>query len=112
MQRSNCIYVSESEISVFVELAGGTFGEDDLATHKSLCLHNALNGYLPLLYDANVKNSDYETFLGTCRKVWKSLETNRELPQNLVHSICSLLFAVGSHNRHAKVLNKEKFMSR
>ena len=56
----------ESEIGVFVELAGSTFGEDDLAAHKSLYLHNALNGYLPLIYDIDSEGADYEQFLAAC----------------------------------------------
>ena len=67
-----------------MELAGSTFGEDDLATQKSLYLHNALNGFLPLLYEINSEGVDYDRFLEACGKVWKSLETNSELPDNLV----------------------------
>lgn len=67
-----------------MELAGSTFGEDDLAAQKSLYLHNALNGFLPLLYDIDSEGADYAKFLEACEKVWKSLETNSELPENLV----------------------------
>ena len=67
-----------------MELAGSTFGEDDLATQKRLYLHNALNGFLPLIYEIDSEGVDYDRFLEACGKVWKSLETNSELPDNLV----------------------------
>ena len=78
------MYLIEKDIGVFVELAGSTFGEDDLAAQKSLLLHNALNGYIPLLYEIEAENSDYKVFLDACKKVWKSLETDPELPESLV----------------------------
>lgn len=81
---------TENEISVFVELAGTTLGEDDLAIQRSLHLHNALNGYIPFLYDFDTENSDYDGFLKTCNKVWKSLEMNPELSENMVNLTISI----------------------
>lgn len=58
--------------------------EDDLAVDKARYLHAALTGYTPLLYDIGSKDISYTEFMDLCGKVWKVLERNPELPQNLV----------------------------
>jgi len=69
---------------VFVELASYTLGEDGLGTKQTRSLLNCLTGYSPLLYDYCPEGTDLTNFMELCRKVWKNLETNPELPENLV----------------------------
>ena len=70
---------------MFVDLAGSTLGEDDLASQKTHYLLNALRGYTPLLYDFNEDSEcDLNSFLELCQKVWHNMESNPDLPENLV----------------------------
>ena len=70
---------------MFVDLAGSTLGEDDLASQKTHYLLNALRGYSPLFYDFNESEEcDLNSFLELCKKVWQNMESNPELANNLV----------------------------
>ena len=81
---TNNIYFSENDITVFVDLASSTMGEDDLAREKTRSLLNSLTGYSPLLYDLQPEIATFENFLELCQKVWQNLEINPDLPDNLV----------------------------
>lgn len=71
-------------MNIFVNLARSAMEEDDLAADKARYLHAALTGYSPLIYDFQKKDINYQAFMELCDRVWKGLERNPELPQNLV----------------------------
>jgi len=73
----------EKDIRSVVDLAGSTLGEDDMAAFKTRTLLSAMTGYAPLIYELR-ENCGYAEFLAICQKVWNSMETTPELPQNLV----------------------------
>ena len=75
---------AEKDISNFVDLASSTLGEDDQAALKTRYLLNALTGYSPLIYDLDVKGTDYNDFIEICRKVWEAKDKNPQLVTNLV----------------------------
>ena len=65
-------------------MASSTLGEDDQAALKTRYLLNALTGYSPLIYDLDVKGTDYNDFIEICRKVWEAKDKNPQLVTNLV----------------------------
>ncbi|XP_067936897.1 E3 ubiquitin-protein ligase rnf213-alpha-like [Watersipora subatra] len=81
--------VHEKDISNFVDVAGSTLGEDDLAAQKTSSLLNALTGYSPLIYHLK-KNSSYQQFIDKCTKVWTSLKENQSLVKDLRASATEL----------------------
>ncbi|XP_067936896.1 E3 ubiquitin-protein ligase RNF213-like [Watersipora subatra] len=81
--------VKENDISNFVDVAGSTLGEDDLAAQKTSSLLNALTGYSPLIHQLD-KNSNYSDFMSACGKVWKSLKENPSLIKDLSDSASEL----------------------
>ncbi|KAK3585590.1 hypothetical protein CHS0354_036776 [Potamilus streckersoni] len=70
------------ELKVFVDLASISAGEGDMEIDKVNCLHAAITGYAPLIFDLK-KNSDYRILLEKCRMVWDALEADPNLPQKL-----------------------------
>lgn len=75
--------VSESkELKVFVDLASIVAGEGDHEVEKVSCLHAAVTGYAPLIYDLP-QYADLSMFLNKCEAVWKSLDTNGNLTKQL-----------------------------
>jgi len=64
-----------------------------MATHKTRYIHNTLTGYSPLLYDFDESvTKDLKSFLELCQKVWKNLETNPDLAENMVSIVTSFPF--------------------
>jgi len=68
-----------------VDLVSNSIGEDSMATHKTRYIHNTLTGYSPLLhnFDKN-RTKDLKSFLELCQEVWKNLEANPDLAENMV----------------------------
>ena len=80
---------------MFVDLAYISAGEGAMNIEKVNCLHAAITGYAPLVFDCDV-NCDCNMFLDRCKLVWRELETNPDLPQKLVsfQTIINALFTV------------------
>ena len=78
--------ILEKEIGNFVDLAGSTLGEDDMAAQKTRYLLTAMTGYSPLIYDLHTMvDVDYKTFIEMCTKVWEAVRTsNNKLVTSLV----------------------------
>ncbi|XP_060599995.1 E3 ubiquitin-protein ligase RNF213-like [Ruditapes philippinarum] len=71
------------ELKVFVDLALISAGDDPLMMDKVECLHTAVTGYAPLIFELDPM-SDYKDLLERCQVVWKELESNDNLPQMLI----------------------------
>jgi hypothetical protein len=80
-------------VKVLVDLAMITaHGQGDMEVHKVKCLHAAAIGYASLIYDLK-PNVSFEKFLELCKSVWRSLESDPELPTKLVF-ICLITVIV------------------
>lgn len=73
----------QKELKVFIDLAMMSAGEEPLNIKKVQCLHSAVIGYAPLIFDLQ-KECDYLALLDKCKRVWKELEANEKLPVQLV----------------------------
>jgi len=58
-------------------------GQGDMEVYKVICLHAATIGYSPLIYELK-PNVTFDKFLDILRSVWRSLESDPELPNKLV----------------------------
>ena len=71
------------ELKVFVDLAYISTGDDGMEIAKVRCLQSAAIGYAPLIFNLDL-NCDYKVFLDRCEEVWKALDSNPNLPNELV----------------------------
>jgi hypothetical protein len=71
------------ELKVFVDLAYISTGDDGIEIAKVRCLQSAAIGYAPLIFNLD-PNCDYQVFLDRCKEVWKALDSNPNLPNELV----------------------------
>lgn len=58
-------------------------GDDPLMMDKVKCLHTAVTGYAPLIFDLK-SDSGQKDLLKHCQIVWKEMESNPNLPEMLV----------------------------
>ncbi|KAL4233165.1 hypothetical protein ACF0H5_007850 [Mactra antiquata] len=70
------------ELKVFVDLAFLSAGDEPMNIARVQCLHSAVTGYAPLIFDLT-PDCGYEKLLEHCAIVWKELEANRNLPKML-----------------------------
>lgn len=70
-------------MKAFVDLAYISAGDDAMSIAKIRCLQSVAIGYAPLIFHLE-RNSDYKGLLDCCQKVWKALEANPDLPQEIV----------------------------
>ncbi|XP_060604557.1 E3 ubiquitin-protein ligase RNF213-like [Ruditapes philippinarum] len=71
------------ELKVFVDLALMSAGDVPLMMDKVKCLHTAVTGYAPLIFELET-NSGCKELLEYCQIVWKELESNSNLPKMLI----------------------------
>ena len=71
------------ELKVFVDLEHTSTREYKIEIAKVTCLQLAANGYAPLIFNLD-PNCDYKVFLDRCEEVWKALDSNPNLPNELV----------------------------
>lgn len=71
------------ELKVFVDLAYISTGDDGMEIAKVTCFQSATFGYAPLIFHLDT-NCDYNDFLERCKEVWKVLDSNPNLPKELV----------------------------
>ena len=78
------------ELKVFVDLAFMSAGDEPMSIKKVQCLHAAVTGYAPLIFDlkqtadTHETRIDYRELLDICRVVWKELAADPNLAQKLV----------------------------
>ena len=58
-------------------------GQGDLEVARVSCLHAAVTGYAPLIYDLDRK-MDFKGFIHLCELVWRALEADPKLASKLV----------------------------
>jgi hypothetical protein len=63
-------------------------GEEPMNIARVQCLHTAVTGYAPLIFDLQ-KDAGFKELLLLCKCVWKELDANPSLPDKLVnfHSV-------------------------
>lgn len=71
------------ELKTFVDLAYISTGDQGLEIAKVRCLQSAAIGYAPLIFNLETYCS-YKDFLERCEEVWKALDSNQNLPSELV----------------------------
>ncbi|XP_052808603.1 E3 ubiquitin-protein ligase rnf213-alpha-like isoform X2 [Mya arenaria] len=74
----------QKELKVFVDLAMMSAGEEPLNIAKVQCLHSAVLGYSPLIFDLDETDCNYKQLLEMCKVVWKELAANPNLPKQLL----------------------------
>ncbi|XP_052808680.1 E3 ubiquitin-protein ligase rnf213-alpha-like isoform X1 [Mya arenaria] len=74
----------QKELKVFVDLAMMSAGEERLNIAKVQCLHSAVLGYSPLIFDLDETDCNYTRLLEMCKVVWKELAVNPKLPKQLL----------------------------
>ncbi|XP_052243691.1 E3 ubiquitin-protein ligase rnf213-alpha-like [Dreissena polymorpha] len=75
----------QKELKVFVDLAMMSAGEEPMNIQKVRCLHSAVLGYSPLIFELNSNSDcDYSALIDKCKVVWKELDANPNLPKQLV----------------------------
>jgi hypothetical protein len=65
-------------------------GDEPINIARVQCLHSAVTGYAPLIFDLD-ENCGYKELLKLCAVVWKELEVNPELPKKLVFLFESII---------------------
>ncbi|XP_066446475.1 E3 ubiquitin-protein ligase RNF213-like [Eleutherodactylus coqui] len=71
-----------NELKVFVDLASISAGENDMDVDRVACFHDAVLGYSCLLYELD-SNSGFDDLMGCLQKLWKALQSDRNLPKKL-----------------------------
>ncbi|XP_052243455.1 E3 ubiquitin-protein ligase RNF213-like [Dreissena polymorpha] len=72
----------QKELKVFVDLAMSSVGDDQNRIVNVQCLHSAVIGYSPLIFDLKPEH-DYLEVRKKCRIVWKEFSANPKLPKQL-----------------------------
>lgn len=72
-----------NELKVFVDLASISAGENDMDVDRVACFHDAVLGYSSLLYELN-SHSGFDDLTACLQKLWKALQSDRNLPKKLV----------------------------
>ncbi|KAG9491250.1 hypothetical protein GDO78_006558, partial [Eleutherodactylus coqui] len=71
-----------NELKVFVDLASISAGENDMDVDRVACFHDAVLGYSSLLYELG-SHSGFDDLMGCLQKLWKALQSDRNLPKKL-----------------------------
>ncbi|XP_076109129.1 E3 ubiquitin-protein ligase rnf213-alpha-like [Mytilus galloprovincialis] len=71
------------ELKTFVDLAYISTGDQGLEIAKVRCLQSAAIGYAPLIFNLE-SDCSYKDFLERCEEVWKALDSNQNLPSELL----------------------------
>ncbi|XP_029293033.1 LOW QUALITY PROTEIN: E3 ubiquitin-protein ligase rnf213-alpha-like [Cottoperca gobio] len=71
-----------NELKVFVDLASISAGENDMDVDRVACFHDAVLGYSSMLYELK-PDSGFHVFKEVLKKLWKTLENDRNLPKKL-----------------------------
>ena len=70
-------------MKVFVDLAMMSAGDEPMNIKKVQCLHSAVTGYAPLIFELK-QDCDFKQLLEMFRIVFKEFEANPKLPSQLV----------------------------
>ena len=84
------VLAGQKELKVFVDLAMMSAGDEPMNIKKVQCLHSAVIGYAPLIFDLKT-NCDFKQLLEMFKIVFKEFEANPKLPNQLVLKLFVLL---------------------
>ncbi|VDI31555.1 Hypothetical predicted protein [Mytilus galloprovincialis] len=70
------------ELKVFVDLAYNSSGDDGMDITRVTSFRAAVTGYAPLIFEMK-ENCDYRQFILLCTKVWRAMQANKCLPEEL-----------------------------
>ncbi|XP_060597648.1 E3 ubiquitin-protein ligase rnf213-alpha-like, partial [Ruditapes philippinarum] len=90
------------ELKVFVDLAFMSAGDEPINIARVQCLHSAVTGYAPLIFDLD-EDCGYKELLNLCDVVWKELEANPELPKKLLDTTGQLEWLKAIKQAHGSV---------
>jgi len=79
-------------VANFVEVATSTTGEGDYHLERLSLLHSVATGYSSLIFDVDYSIGFIELYNNKCNSLWKTLEENPELPDQLVICLCAMVF--------------------
>ncbi|XP_071287737.1 E3 ubiquitin-protein ligase RNF213-like isoform X2 [Agelaius tricolor] len=71
-----------NEVKVFVDLASISAGENDMDVDRVACFHGTVHGYSSLLYELH-QDSGFEDFMSCLEKLWRALDSDKNLPDKL-----------------------------
>ena len=77
------VLAGQKELKVFVDLAMMSAGDEPMNIKKVQCLHSAVIGYAPLIFDLK-QDCDFKQLLEMFQIVFKEFEANQKLPSQLV----------------------------
>jgi len=80
------LHLDVKELNVLMQLAmTSAAGQGDLEVARVSCLHSAVTGYAPIIYDLK-KETNFEDFMKLWKTVWHVLSNDQALPTKLVRS--------------------------
>ncbi|XP_035389185.1 E3 ubiquitin-protein ligase rnf213-alpha-like isoform X2 [Electrophorus electricus] len=71
-----------SQLTVFVDLATISAGENAMDVDRVACFHDAVLGYSSMLYGLNA-DSDFDAFKRALQKLWQALENDSNITKKL-----------------------------
>ncbi|XP_053495453.1 E3 ubiquitin-protein ligase rnf213-alpha [Ictalurus furcatus] len=71
-----------SQLKVFVDLATISAGENAMDVDRVACFHDVVQGYSSMLYGLSA-DSDFYAFKRALQKLWKALESDRDITKKL-----------------------------
>ncbi|WAR07295.1 R213A-like protein, partial [Mya arenaria] len=88
---------------MFVDLAMMYAGEEPMYIYMVQCLHSAVLGYSPLIFELDERECNYRRLLEMCKLVWKELAKNRNLTKQLLDSNGNLEWLKDIKKAHVSV---------
>ncbi|XP_052808614.1 E3 ubiquitin-protein ligase rnf213-alpha-like isoform X2 [Mya arenaria] len=93
----------QTEFKMFVDLAMMYAGEEPMYIYMVQCLHSAVLGYSPLIFELDERECNYRRLLEMCKLVWKELAKNRNLTKQLLDSNGNLEWLKDIKKAHVSV---------
>ncbi|ESO09859.1 hypothetical protein HELRODRAFT_167678 [Helobdella robusta] len=95
--------VNSREVKVLVDLALiSAEGQGDMEEQKVACLHTAVTGYSPLIYDLK-EEMGFKEFYPVCMNVWKVLRADPNLPKKFLDTANDLEWLAKIKESHGSV---------
>lgn len=80
------MFTEISQLKVFVDLATISAGENAMDVDRVACFHDVVQAYSSMLYVLSA-DSDFVAFMKALQKLWKALESDRNIAAKLVCAI-------------------------
>ncbi|XP_052218272.1 E3 ubiquitin-protein ligase rnf213-alpha-like [Dreissena polymorpha] len=92
----------QKELKVFTDLAMMSAGDEPINIWKVQCLHSAVMGYSPLIFELQNCNG-YMQLLNRCKSVFKELKINPVLPKQMIDTNAQLEWLKEIKKAHGSV---------